>query len=447
MTATSILYIPNDIIIEILRFLDIDDLLTNIMLVSKSMKIIAHMVPVEYYLDNMYLKNYAVFAKTFPQALSLNVTDDTSLDYQDPLLFKRTPYVKSLRVLQSGPYLSNLHYMNQLVVTKLEGCDKYLPSCKSLQFLKIDSCRDEIDYNIISLPNIKTLHVRYRFNMPNAFLCTFINLEELCLVWCNSITDDVFAYIPKLERLYLRCNNTISNNMFRYLSNLRLLHIEDETITDDAFMYLSNLETLNITLKHTTMNNRNRFKEDGFKYLVNLKDLTIYHSCGDLYDCMCVKHFTSNVFTMLPKLKSLNLYRCNHLLTKQTFDILPALDTLYINFGYDEVCLPYEKNRFNKLKVKHIILDYGFKYAQRKDLKNLIKNGTQTLSVVKSEDSDTRFSPVFQEKIILYGHDILRFFKIKRITNHTKYKDDGYMKRKQLHVNRRLEKEPYFFKL
>jgi hypothetical protein len=92
-------------------------------------------------------------------------------------------------------------------------------------------------------------------------------------------------------------------------------------------------------------------------------------------------------------------------------------------------------------------LDYGFKYAQRKDLKHLIKNGTQTLSVIKDEYRETRFSPLFQEKIILSGHDILRFFKIKRITDHTKYKDDDYRKRQQLHVNRRLEKEPYFFKL
>jgi hypothetical protein len=358
------------------------------------------------------------------------------------------PYVKHLRVLQAGPYLPNLRNLEQLVLTKLEGCDKYLTQCKSLQFLKIDFCRDEnngFNYDSISLDlkNLKTLHVRYRYNINNMFFSRFTNLEELCLVWCPQITDNVFTHMPKLERLYLRCNENLTGEMFKFLPNLKLLHYEDQG--EMSFEHLSNLETLNITLKYTDMNIRNRIKEEEFRHLVNLKDLTIYHSCGDLYNCRC--NITSNVFTRLPKLNKLNLYRCNHLLTKQTFDILPTLDTLYINFGYDEVCLPYEKNRFNKLKVKHIILDYGFKYAQRKDLKHLIKNGTQTLSVIKDEYQETRFSPLFQEKIILSGRDILRFFKIKRITNHSKYKEDDYMKRKQLHVNRRLEKEPYFFKL
>jgi hypothetical protein len=420
------------------------------MLVSKSMKTIAHQVPVEYYLDNRYLTDYNMFANTFHHALSLNVNDDKSLDFQNPLLFKKTPYVKHLRVLQAGPYLPNLRNLEQLVLTKLEGCDKYLTSCYQLQKLKIDFCRDEdnsFNYDSISLDlkNLKILHVRYRYNINNTFFSRFTNLEELCLVWCPQITDNVFTHMPKLERLYLRCNENLTGKMFKFLPNLKLLHYEDQG--EMSFEHLSNLETLNITLKYTHMNIRNRFKEEEFRHLVNLKDLTIYHSCGDLYDCMCVKHLTSNVFTMLPKLKSLNLYRCNHLLTKQTFDILPALDTLYINFGYDEVCLPYEKNRFNKLKVKHIILDYGFKYAQRKDLKNLIKNGTETLTVIKEEYRETRFSPLFQEKIILSGHDILRFFKINRITNHTIYKDTSYVKRLQTFVNRRLEKEPYFFKL
>jgi hypothetical protein len=451
MSSHNILHLPKELIIEILRFLNINDLVNSIMLITKQMKIIAHQVPVEYYLDNRYLTDYNVFARTFPRALSLNVTNDTSLDYMDPMLFSRTPYVKALRTLQAGPYLSKLHYMKQLVVTKLEGFDKYLTS-KSLEFLKIDFCREEngtYDYDNIlpNLKNLKILHVRYRHTMPNTYISTFTNLIELCLVWCCQITDDAFQSLPKLERLYLRCNENITSNIFRYLPNLKLLHFEDQIFTEEAFMYLSNLESLTLTLKHTSMNERNRMEEDWFKYMVNLKHLSITHLCSCLYDCECVKNITPNVFRLLPKLKSLYLYRCNHLITKQMFDLLPALDMLDIHVGYDEECIPYEKHIFKNLKVKHIKLDYGFRYMQRKDLKKLIENGTQTLSVVKEQYRETRFSPIFQERIILYGRDILRFFKIKRITNHTIYKDTSYVKRLQTFVNRRLEKEPYFFKL
>lgn len=451
MAFHTIIALPEVNIIEILRFLNINDLLTSIMPVSKYMKHVAHLVPVEYYLDSRNLTDYNVFARTFPRALSLNVKDDTSLDYMDPMLFSRTPYVNALKIMQAGPYLSNLHYMKQLVVTKLEGTDKYLTST-SLEFLKIDFCREEngtYDYDNIlpNLKNLKILHVRYRHTMPNTYISTFTNLIELCLVWCCYITDEVFQSLPKLERLYLRCNENITGTMFRYLPNLRLLHFEDQIFTEEAFMYLTNLESLTLKLKHTSMNERNRMKEDWFKYMVNLKYLSMSHICSCLYDCECVQNITPNVFRLLPKLKSLELYRCNHLITKQMFDLLPALDMLDIQVGYDEECIPYEKHIFKNLKVKHIKLDYGFRYIQREDLKKLIENGTQTLSVVKEQYRETRFSPIFQERIILSGRDILRFFKIKRITNHTIYKDTSYEKRLQMFVNRRLEKEPYFFKL
>ena len=168
MPLHSILHFPKELIIEILRFLDINDLVNSIMLITKQMKIIAHQVPVEYYLDSRNLTDYNVFARTFPRVLSLNVKDDTTLDYMDPMLFSRTPYVNALKIMQAGPYLSNLHYMKQLVVTKLEGIDKYLTS-NSLEFLKIDFCREE--NNILpNLKNLKILHVRYRHTMPNTYI-------------------------------------------------------------------------------------------------------------------------------------------------------------------------------------------------------------------------------------------------------------------------------------
>ena len=59
-------------------------------------------------------------------------------------------------------------------------------------------------------------------------------------------------------------------------------------------------------------------------------------------------------------------------------------------------------------------LDRAFRHIARKDLKDLIKNGTQTLNIIKDSYADTRFSPVFQEKIVLSGKGILKFLKGKQ---------------------------------
>lgn len=434
--------------IEILRFLNIKELCGTIMILSKYMNQLAHIVPVEYYLDNLELKDYNQFARTFPNAKSLNVREDESLNYQDPNLFNRMGNLRSLQILQSGVCFSSLHRLEHLVIKKLTTIEQYLPllpTRNSLSFLKIDYCREEerdenFTYVDISqfIPNLQTLHIRYR-NIPFNYLDNFTNIVELCLVWCQNITSESFKYLTKLEKLYAR-DNGITDGAFMYLPNLKLLHFEGEDITDGAFKYLSKLETLKLKLKNCTRHNGEQLiKEDGFKYLVNLKDLTINNFCSRPLD------ITSNIFTMLPKLKSLNLYCCDNMVNKDTFDLLPELDYMEIDFGYyNDQPIICRKNIFSKLKVKHLALDCAFRYITRKDLKDLMKNGMQTLNIIKDSYANTRFSPVFQEKIVLSGKDILRFFKIKKI-NRIQNLDSRDMKIKKIQkCNKRMAKKPYF---
>jgi hypothetical protein len=432
--------------IEILQFLNIKEL-CELMLVNKFMNQHAHKVPVEYYLDNLELKAYNQFAKTFPNAKSLNIVKDESIDFQDPNLFNRMRNLRSLQILQSGLCFTSLCRLERLVVRKLTNIEQYLPllpTRNSLSFLKIDYCREEernenFTYVDISqfVPNLQTLHIRYR-NIPFNYLDNFTNIVELCLVWCQNITSESFKYLTKLERLYAR-DNGITDDAFIYLLNLKLLHFEGEDITDSAFKYLPKLETLNLKLKNCIRHdNEQLIKEDGFKYLINLKNLTIHNSCSRPLD------ITSKIFTVLPKLKSLNLHCCDSMINKDTFDLLPELDYMEIDFGYYDEPIICEKNIFSKLKVKHLALDRAFRHITRKDLKDLMKNGMQTLNIIKESYADSRFSPVFQEKIVLTGKDILRFFKIKKI-NKIKNLESRNMKLKKIQkCNKRLTKKPYF---
>jgi hypothetical protein len=404
--------------IEILRFLDIKELCES-MLVNKFMNKLVHQVPVEFYLGNLAVEDYSKFAVAFPNAKSLNIENDESIDFQDPALFDRVSNLRSLQILQSGLCFTGLRRLERLVVSKLTNIEQYLPllpTRNSLSFLKIDYCREEerdesFNYHDISqfVPNLQTLHIRYR-NIPFNYLDNFTTIVELCLVWCQNITSESFKYLTKLERLYIR-DNGITDDAFMYLPNLKLLHSAGgENITDGAFKYLPKLETLNLTLNSAGQNQGRLISNDGFQYLVNLKTLTIANHIG------LPINLTSDIFTMLPKLKSLSLSRCVGIVNEDTFDLLPVLDYLEIDFGYynDETII-CKKNIFAKLKVKHLALDRAFRHIARKDLKDLIKNGTQTLNIIKDSYADTRFSPVFQEKIVLSGKGILKFLKVKQI--------------------------------
>ena len=64
------------------------------------------------------------------------------------------------------------------------------------------------------------------------------------------------------------------------------------------------------------------------------------------------------------------------------------------------IFIKYEKNLFKKLKVKNILL-----------------------VCCKKVISINTISPLFQEKIILSGNDILRFFKIK---NYNSFINSGF---------------------
>jgi len=151
--------------------------------------------------------------------------------------------------------------------------------------------------------------------------------------------------------------------------HLKVLHFENESFTDEAFKYLPHLESLTLTLKY-----KNRIKEEGFKYLVNLTSITLNHYCKD--GCGCI---TASIFSVLSKLTSIRLYCYNYMIHTH-FSIFPELDYLDMS-GLDSV--PYEKHLFSKLKVKYMSLYTSFISIRRKNIKDLIKNGTKTISIIK----------------------------------------------------------------
>ena len=420
-------YIPRDLQVKILHFLEIEEL-CELLCGSKYMQNIIAQVPVKMNSNNIisYDQFETSFVKYFPSVSSVYLPDIIHIDYESPTLFSSIRNVKELIIEKPGPYFANLLKLERLTIRSIYRLEEYLPllpNIHNLHFLKIDYDRFEDDgydtdddehdlansnkdFRYIDLspyiPNLKTLHIRYRHKMPNSFISNFRNLEELCLVYCHkNITSDAFINLKKLERLYIRENHNITDDAFEHLPQLKLLHFESQNrLTDKAFQYLENLETLKYDGSHTN------FTDDAF---LNLKNLT---SLSCRYD----KNITSNIFVHLPKLKILDILECTQLLAKETFDKLPRLEYLDArtvhHYQHTDKFIKPEKNMFKNLRVKHLNLDAGYKHLSRKDLDDLVKNGLETLNIIKDEEQDTRFSPVFQKRIILSKDNIRKFLKI-----------------------------------
>ena len=421
---------PRDLQVKILHFLEIEELL-ELLCVSKYMQTIIAHVPVKMTTNKIisYDQFEMSFVKFFPSVSSVCLSYYIKIDYELPTLFSSClRNVKELVIKKPGSYFANLPKLERLTVCSIYKLEEYLPllpSLKNLNFLKIDYDRVEDDgydtdddnhdavnsnkdFRYVDLsqyiPKIKTLHIRYRHKMPNSFISNFHNLEELCLVYCHkNITSDAFINLKKLERLYIRDNYNITDDAFEHLPQLKLLHFESQNrLTDRAFQYLVNLETLKYFGSDTN------FTDDAF---VNLKNLTNL-SCR--YD----KNITSKIFVHLPKLKFLDILECTQLLVKETFDKLPRLEYLDVrsvnHCEHADKFIKPEKNIFKKLRVKHLNLDASYMNLSRKDFDDLVKNGLQTLNIVRDETEDTRFSPFFQKRIILSKDNVKKFLKIVR---------------------------------
>jgi len=149
------------------------------------------------------------------------------------------------------------------------------------------------DNDFIQLSGIKNLDIRFFVNITNDTLKYIQGVENLDITWCcgvnnnivyHAITDEGFKYLRGIKKLKMGDNPELTNNIFQYLSGIKILdmsqvenssidHHDDQDpgvskITDEKFSYIESVEILNIT-------NLNKITGEGFKYLKNLKKLTM----------------------------------------------------------------------------------------------------------------------------------------------------------------------------
>lgn len=170
--------------------------------------------------------------------------------------------------------------------------------------------------NSINFNFVETLTSRGEFLHENIIL-QFNNLTCLQLGGKkDSISDEMFKYLPKLTKLCLGGNVSITDNAFKYLKNLLCLSA-NRTITNIALMHTPKLHSLNLVWnKHIT--------ETAFKFLPNLTSLNSGYYASTLT-------LTSAIFKYIPKLKKLHIgnIKCDH----NDFYHLSSLDTLNIEYN------------------------------------------------------------------------------------------------------------------
>jgi len=326
------------------------------------------------------------------------------------------PSLKALHIDVSCDQFSKLSNLTRLRVNSTRDLDhnlKLLPNRDKLKLLAIDCLNQRADelYDGEDLaavvPDLDTLHVRYR-DFTDQFFRNFRNLKELCLVWCNNITNEVFRDLSNLERLYMR-NTNIGDDAFRHIPNLKLLHFEHcYNITDAAFENLTSLESLTISY----ISSDQEISDKAFQYLTNLTELCLQPNY-DNESC----NFSLEIFKHLFKLKRLDLSGSN-LVTPELFQALNMrLDWLDIRrILYQkplQIPIPMVENIFLNLHIKVLYIDESFLLPTKSILNCLIKNGLEELSVIRySEFSGSRFSKkIYTKRKTFLGNNILNYLR------------------------------------
>lgn len=402
-----------DIMDIILMFLDLPDLIKQ-MTTSKHFNRIIRTLPVNFFGYN-YPENISLdLMRTFPrlQSITLGQTAYQSLNISDKQFFFNFPHLQQIHLdvaTESFIGLPNLKSLRVNSVMNLDKNIKLLPNKDNLKMLAIDCLNrrsDELyDGEHLSdiMPNLETLHVRYR-DFTDNFYHNFRGLIELCLVWCNEITDEAFRDLPNLERLYMR-NTSIGDDAFRYIPQLKLLHFEDcFGLTNKAFQHLTQLECLKIPYLSSTQG----ITDDAFIHLGNLKELRLPAMHDDSAD---QNSFTVGIFKYLPNLKRLDLSGSN-LLGPELFKVL------YQKFDWLNICQlsrkPFKMTRkiFLKLYVKELYIDETYVRMTRDDLNCLVKNGLKHLSfVIDRYFTDSRFSPIIYNNKTFDAKNARNYFR------------------------------------
>jgi hypothetical protein len=187
-------------------------------------------------------------------------------------------------------YLSYLHNLLTLKITKFEGIIKCLNNLTNLQELVLQNCNIENLQNISELENLLKLDfIGWNRNVDNKMLplnklnklqtlslcyyymqdsvipsiCPLYNLWKLDLSNCSQITDNSLELLTELPQLLILCINkcnTITNNGLQHVAKMKQL--------------------MGFGVQYGT-----RIKYEGIKYIMNLEKLVVI----DLANCIYLR--------------------------------------------------------------------------------------------------------------------------------------------------------------
>jgi hypothetical protein len=215
--------------------------------------------------------------------------------------------------------------------------DLYIVNCFHITGCGISNLTSLIKLDLFKIKNLFDYHFK-----------NLINLEELKLSFTHNFTTEGITQLPKLKKLYLEdCRGITSCNNFNKLKNLDDLSFNNCYINDNDFIHL-------LYIKKLFLINSPLIQGYGFKYLVNLEELTL--------------RFTDNIksgcITLLPKLKKLNCFECRCITSCINYDKLANLNEVsFKNCRISDNDLAYLKY-IKKLYIINcpLIQGDGFKY-------------------------------------------------------------------------------------
>ena len=114
---------------------------------------------------------------------------------------------------------------------------------KDLNVYESDALTDKTFENLI---NLKKLNIIWGNKLTIKSIQHLIKLEELRIYACKNITDEAFKNFIKLQKLHIVSCNNLTNKSIQYLINLEDLRFDNcKNITDKAFEKLTKLKTIN----------------------------------------------------------------------------------------------------------------------------------------------------------------------------------------------------------
>lgn len=234
----------------------------------------------------------------------------THIDLNENITKKGLKYLPNLTYLhcRMNDKIRNNSLVKLKKLTDLNlGCrttynidDDGLKQLNNLTHLNLEDNIDISDKGISNLINLKELHLAFdndkktNINITNDGLIKLTNLNVLSIYDAPNITDYGFKHLINLTELNINFNQTITDEVFIYLPKLKILNVCETNITDNGIEHLTDLIELSCNDKIT---NKCLIK------LVNIQQLVLYDN-GNV---------THKALNLLPYLNCLSIYDHNNI--------------------------------------------------------------------------------------------------------------------------------------